>query len=563
MIFRVVLLLVSGGVAYALLKGWPEGLPILLRACLAVPLLLGGLVFLATGGVKSGDKVPVAKGGRKPRWVDFLAIGMAMLALECGFLWLLSVAPEPLERVAMSLEYRISPQAGDDEQVVEAGEDGGGNWLWDDEQSRPLPRRTNLKPGAKPEVFLKVGNEKDAARLLKRQLHVRAFVMTDYEDGVWSAGQTDERDLVADDGGWIRMGEETEGEILHEVFHPRDMNGRNVLTGLQGTRAVRLPELKVIKEGLVLLPEVESGKTGYNYLVSSMPVSLKDLEGEVVESAGVGQRRGGRLGRLAEKAAGEGELLVKLMNVRDFLRDNYGYSLVTENRKDLDPLENFLYEERRGHCEFFATAGALMVRELGVESRVAYGWAGGQFFPSDGMFVFRAREAHAWVEVNLKGYGWVAMEPTPPVVLAGGGAPRVAAAGEEMPGDEELLEDEEVAYSAGRKWVWPLFGLTLLFAVAAMGVFLFRRRMIDFSREAGGAPVVRQGDYFSVWKRLFGRRTGETLKMELAGQGEELEFSEELVSYHYGVRYEGKARDKVVEADLVRRISKGEIEEKR
>ena len=67
-----------------------------------------------------------------------------------------------------------------------------------------------------------------------------------------------------------------------------------------------------------------------------------------------------------------------------------------------------------------------MAREMGVESRVAYGWAGGSYFENDLMFVFVAREAHAWVEVKLDGYGWVVMDPTPPMVLGGAGC---AAAG--------------------------------------------------------------------------------------------------------------------------------------
>ena len=70
-------------------------------------------------------------------------------------------------------------------------------------------------------------------------------------------------------------------------------------------------------------------------------------------------------------------------------------------------MENFLFEEKRGHCEYFATAGALMARALGLPSRVAYGWAGGTWYDDAGLFVFRANEAHAWTEVWLENFGWV------------------------------------------------------------------------------------------------------------------------------------------------------------
>ena len=209
MILRVLSLLVAGAGGYALLKGWPEGLPVLLKACLAVLLLLGGLVFLATGGKK--EKTPEAQGGRKPLWLDYLAIGMGILALECGFLWLLSAAPEPLERMATRLEMRHQMDDAADMVEPEATRTGEGNWLWDDEGRRPLPRRTNLKPGENPEVFVKVANAEDAALLLRRQVHVSSFVMTDYTDGVWSADEGEATSLSADSEGWIRFSGEADG----------------------------------------------------------------------------------------------------------------------------------------------------------------------------------------------------------------------------------------------------------------------------------------------------------------------------------------------------------------
>ncbi|MFN7341808.1 MAG: transglutaminase-like domain-containing protein, partial [bacterium] len=137
-------------------------------------------------------------------------------------------------------------------------------------------------------------------------------------------------------------------------------------------------------------------------------------------------------------------MIDRLKKIEAHLKESYRYSLVTENRKNLDPIENFLFEEKRGHCEFFATACALMVRELGVEARVGYGWSGGKYYDINKMFVFRAREAHAWVEVKLDGYGWVLMEPTPPQAL-GDRQPRLAETGEKMPTPEEMIQEEKEA----------------------------------------------------------------------------------------------------------------------
>ena len=558
MILRLVVLCLAGVGAYALLKGQPEGMPVLLRACLAVLLLVGGLGWWAAQ--RKATDLPLVKSGRKPAWTDFLAVGTGVLALECGFLWLLSAAPAPLENVAIEIEANFLPAAAAKRSEPTGPGNISGNWLWDKTWKRALPRRTDLTPGAKPEVFVRVPKKKDAQTLLKNQVYVRAFALNEFHDGIWSMGEAEVRDLKAGEDGWVRLSERENEGILHEVFHGRSAGGRDVLTALQGVEAVRLHEIRTTGGRMAFLPDV-SGASGFEYFASSVSVTLADLENaESVGSLAVGKTRG-RFGRLAAKAAGEGDLLEQLKNIQAFLRDNYGYSLKTENRRNLDPLENFLYEEKRGHCEFFATSGALMARELGVESRVAYGWAGGQYFKENQMFVFRAREAHAWVEVNLKEHGWVVMEPTPPVVLGGGGAPRVAGAGEALPDPEEnLTDDYGNGVSAENAHVEKVaLGLMGVFGVVACAIMLIRGRRENNSR-AGGIPNSKQkSGYFVVWQEAFQKRTkttgrGLTLGRQLEILSEKPEFADELLRYHYGVRYEKKPPDAESEGRLLRRI---------
>ncbi len=557
MILRLIGLCLAGGGAYALLRGWPEGLPTLVRSCLAVLLMVGGLGWWAAKRKK--DDLPVAKGVRKPGLRDFLAMGMGILALECGFLWLLNAAPEPLEEVAILIEAKFQPAAAA-ERVASGSSPVAGNWLWSDEKRRALPQRTNLKPGAKPEIFVKLPQAKDAELLLNRKVYVRAFTLDEFEDGVWSLGGDEPKDLEADAQGWIGLGERSDGEILHEIFHGKDGGGWDTLTALQGVRAVRLPSLKLAADGMGFLPDV-GGASGYSYLASSVPTGLEDLPKTEDWGNGKAVGAGGRFGALSAKAAGEGDVLTKLLNIQSFLRDNYGYSLMTENRDDLNPLENFLFAEKRGHCEFFATAAALMAREIGVEARVAYGWAGGEYFPDSRMFVFRAREAHAWVEVKMKGV-WVVMEPTPPVALGGGGAPRVAEPGEKPPtAEEELAEEQEETADKGGEVEKTALVLMGVFGAIALGSFLFRgaRRGDETGRDHGFPGTTRRGGYFGLWqmaceKKGLAGRAGWTLKRQLAEMEEPPAFAEDLREYHYAVRYEEKPPDADHEGRLTAEI---------
>lgn len=556
MILRLIGLCLAGGGAYALLRGWPENLTALVRSCLAVLLLVCGLGCWAAKRKK--DDLPIAKGVKKPGIRDFLAMGMGILALESGFLWLLNAAPEPLEEVAILLEAKFQPAAA--ERLGKAASADVGNWLWSDEKRRALPRRTNLKPGAKPEIFVKLPQAKNAELLLNRKVYVRAFTLDEFEDGVWSLGGDEPKELEADAQGWIGLGERDDGEILHEIFHGKDGGGRDTLTALQGVRAVRLPSLKLAADGMGFLPDV-GGTSGYSYLASSIPTTLEDLpktedwgQGKVVVAAG-------RFAALATQAAGEGDLRKKLLNIQSFLRDNFSYSLMTENRDNIDPLVNFLFAEKRGHCEFFATAAALMAREIGVEARVAYGWAGGEYFADSRMFVFRAREAHAWVEVKMKGV-WVVMEPTPPVALGGGGAPRVAEPGEKPPPEvEKLAEKQGETNDKGGKVERTALILMGVFGGIAIGSLIFRaaRRVDGSPRDYEFPGTMRRGGYLVSWqmacekKGLVGR-VGWTLKRQLSDMETPPEFADELQGYHYALHYEEKPQEAGREEQLIAKI---------
>jgi transglutaminase-like putative cysteine protease len=77
------------------------------------------------------------------------------------------------------------------------------------------------------------------------------------------------------------------------------------------------------------------------------------------------------------------------------------------------PLVDFVTHTREGYCQHFAGAMALMLRYLGIPSRVAAGFTSGRFDRSSSEWVVSDRDAHAWVEVWFDGWGWLPFDPTP------------------------------------------------------------------------------------------------------------------------------------------------------
>lgn len=98
--------------------------------------------------------------------------------------------------------------------------------------------------------------------------------------------------------------------------------------------------------------------------------------------------------------------------IETYLKQNLGYTLELPGTQ-ADPLANFLFVRKKGHCEYFASSMAIMLRTLGIPSRVVNGFRGGKYNDLNQTYIIRARDAHSWVEVYFPEYGWIAFDPTP------------------------------------------------------------------------------------------------------------------------------------------------------
>lgn len=118
---------------------------------------------------------------------------------------------------------------------------------------------------------------------------------------------------------------------------------------------------------------------------------------------------------LARRIAGEGTHEEKARRIERYLMSEYEYSLELLGRSLRgDPIESFLFDHRRGHCEYFASSMVLMLRSVGVPARLATGFLGGELVRLEGYWVVRQSNAHAWVEAYLPERGWTVFDPTPP-----------------------------------------------------------------------------------------------------------------------------------------------------
>jgi transglutaminase-like putative cysteine protease len=122
-----------------------------------------------------------------------------------------------------------------------------------------------------------------------------------------------------------------------------------------------------------------------------------------------------RVGELArEIVKGEYSPSVEARGLEKYLRTHYGYTLELPQFEPADPLAYFLFHRKKGHCEYFASSMAVMLRELGIPSRVVTGFQSGIYNPISGSQLIRSSDAHSWVEAWLPHRGWITFDPTPP-----------------------------------------------------------------------------------------------------------------------------------------------------
>jgi len=102
----------------------------------------------------------------------------------------------------------------------------------------------------------------------------------------------------------------------------------------------------------------------------------------------------------------------KAAAIEGYLRTHYAYTLQLPRVVSHDPIADFLFVRRQGHCEYFASAMAVMLRSIGIPSRLVNGFSGGEFNDLTSQYIIRASDAHSWVEAYIPGQGWMTFDPT-------------------------------------------------------------------------------------------------------------------------------------------------------
>jgi len=252
----------------------------------------------------------------------------------------------------------------------------------------------------------------------------------------------------------------------------------------------------------------ESDRARYLQLPRDVPQRMRDLAAEWTKNAKTD--------------------LEKARAIEHQLESKFRYTLDAPSGGKSNPIDDFLFRSKAGHCEFFSSTMALLLRMVNVPTRNVSGFVGGTYNRFGGFYAVRQGDAHSWVEAYIKTgsrQGWMTFDPTPPSgaqPLAGDGSVwsllRDAfeaisqgwdryIVGYDLPTQMTIFQriqrgvenarkqlrktDEKPSGPTNRKrWIFAVIGVTA--GGAAFAIFLARRRRKGDARDETDAGKVRQ-----------------------------------------------------------------------
>jgi transglutaminase-like putative cysteine protease len=206
-----------------------------------------------------------------------------------------------------------------------------------------------------------------------------------------------------------------------------------------------------------------------------------------------------RVRKLAHQLVRDGSsTFEKAHTVESYLRKSFTYDLNSPAGKSVDPLDDFLFSSRRGHCEFYSTAMVVLLRELKVPARNVTGFIGGSYNRFGHYYAVRQGDAHSWVEVFLPERGWQTFDPTPPAESE----PR-----SELSGALAFIRD--IIEATGQRWDRYVVGYDLrqqVFLFESISRFSSKHvspvlAKVKLARNLGIVAVIGGVAGYFVWRR--------------------------------------------------------------
>jgi len=255
-------------------------------------------------------------------------------------------------------------------------------------------------------------------------LRWRGITLDQFDGRGWTASRPERRALRTPPSGvvWVAPPQRAARTITQDIF--LEPIGTDVIFAMPRVLTVRLAGPGVLADDAGGL-SVSTPAARLHYTVESEPEQIarraiaRSLDAATRERYLQLPPLPDRIPALARRVTtGAATDHERARRLTDFLVREFRYSLTQTRTTGADPLEDFLFVRRSGNCEYFATALAVMLRTVGVPSRVVNGFQRGEWNPYGEYFAVRLSDAHSWVEAWIEGIGWLTFDGSPRAEVA-------------------------------------------------------------------------------------------------------------------------------------------------
>ncbi|MDF1752757.1 MAG: transglutaminase domain-containing protein [Verrucomicrobiales bacterium] len=281
-----------------------------------------------------------------------------------------------------------------------------------------LPRKANIAVDKTTRFYLKVATLEDFLALTRKPLYLRTSAVSIFE--------TDEKIRPIKKGRWILDGDDgTSDQITtlpgrdskhsfnYAVVLPKE--DAKIIPLVAGTRRIYADEVFHFSESRYQLEQPTEAEWVRFSAIGPLEARIERFppRQESADSPHLtlpNTALAAKVRNLTESFAGSQS---PANEISDYLQERCRYSLKYRNPANLTPIENLLFGEKKGHCELFASATVMMLRSVGIPSRIAYGYTGGASNREELAIAFRGSDIHAWAEILNERGEWQIFDTTP------------------------------------------------------------------------------------------------------------------------------------------------------
>lgn len=203
------------------------------------------------------------------------------------------------------------------------------------------------------------------------------------------------------------------GPVVQQVIYLEPYQNR-YLFALDRPMSVSLRQAQMASDLTITLPRVFERRIRYE-AVSAPMAQTASREAISPKYTRLPERQWSEVRALVRSVTGRARGAEAAAAIAAHLRDSGRYTYALQSLpQGGDPVQTFLFEVRRGNCEYFASSMAVMLRMIDIPARLVGGYRGGYYNEVAGYYAVPQKSAHVWVEAHIDGQGWVRFDPTPP-----------------------------------------------------------------------------------------------------------------------------------------------------